>query len=152
MKKMILFLAVLLCGFVGLKPALAAGPLGYPWSSWGEAAYRWQGDEEGLKLDGYVEQGVDWAKLPKTDWVLNTFVGARFTFSDQAQDYWNNKVGPWFGVKVKRPLALFKNDWGEVALGVRGEYYEYTSVSRGGNLGGMVFLQWSFGGNWKEKK
>ena len=127
-------------------------PLGYPFSSWGEIRLQNSDIEESLIADGYLEQGVDLVKLP-LDLTLNTFVGLRFTQSNDKSRYWNNKVGPWFGVKVKRPFELFPGSWGEIAIGVRGEYYQYTSnddlYERDNDFVAALFLQWSFGGDWK---
>jgi len=126
-------------------------PLGYPFSSWGEVRYTSSGDiEEGLVLDAYLEQGVDWWQWNKL--TFNSFVGLRLVQSSDDSDYWNNKFGPWFGVKVKQPFRIFPKAWGEVSLGVRGEYYHYTSsaVDDDNDLLVMFFLQWSFGGDWND--
>ncbi|MEK7124050.1 MAG: hypothetical protein AAB851_04120 [Patescibacteria group bacterium] len=146
MKKIILILVMLFCGIAGLAgTASAYEPLGYPYSSWGEVGQTFEGLEKGLKADGYLEQGVDWVKLH--NWTLNTFAGFRFTFSDQAEQYWNNKYGPWLGLKIKRPLPIAS--WGEIAIGARIEYYDYLNPHNQ-ELRAVGFLQWSFGGDWKK--
>ena len=122
----------------------AESPIGYPWSSWGEVS---QGEKD-LKLDGYAEQGVDWMRLGKTDWVLNTFAGLRFTLSDRPEDSWNNKYGPWLGVKLKHPLNF--SEWGELNIGLRVEYYDYFKAEESDEFKTAGFLQWSFGGNLKK--
>lgn len=135
-----------------IPPGLYAAdvPLGYPYSSWGEVGSYFGSDQvKGLRIDGYFEQGVDWTKIPGTNWVLDTFVGLRFTESGQAADYWDHKLGPWFGLKMKRDFTAL-GDWGQVSLGVRGEYYKYTSGPFNDDLRGVGFVQWSFGGNWKK--
>ena len=132
--------------------ALAGSPIGYPWSSWGELTHTSGGAEEGLKLDGYAEQGIDWIRLGKSDWILNSFVGLRFTASEHQADWWNNKYGPWLGLKLKHPLLSSPN-WGEVSVGVRIEYYDYFTNRPNGpddELRTVGFFQWSFGGDWKK--
>ena len=137
--KMIFVLSAMVLTLMVSGVAFAGGPIGYPWSSWGEIS---QG-EEGLKIDGYAEQGIDWTRLGKTGLVLNTFAGLRFTLSDRPEDTWNNKYGPWLGVKLRRPLNLF-SDWGELDIGIRFEGGESGEMKTTG------FLQWSFGGNLKK--
>lgn len=150
MKKLITASIFLLVIFIAGSPATAE-PLGYPWSTWGELSQTWDDTETGLKIDGYLEQGVDWFKIGPTDWVFNTFAGLRFVQSDQ-NNYWNNKFGPWFGLKAKHDFKLFPDSWGEVALGLRGEYYNYTkNGGPGDDLRGVLYLQWSSGGDWKKK-
>jgi len=123
-------------------------PLGYPFSSWGEIRYSKGDINEGLVLDCYFEQGADLYRWHRA--TLNSFVGLRVTQSSEDDDYWNNKIGPWFGVKVKHPFNVFPRAWGEVDLGVRGEYYGYTNSPTNDNEFRVVlFLQWSFGGDWK---
>ena len=125
-------------------------PLGYPFSSWGEIRWQDSNIEESLIGDGYVEQGVDLFKTP-LDWTVTPFVGLRFTQSNDGDHYWNNKIGPWFGVKAKHPLEFFTGSWGEISLGIRGEYYRYTSggKDRDDDFATVLFFQWSFGGDWK---
>lgn len=151
MRKIVLLLMVVFVFSFGLffvQPALADDfPLAYPFSSWGEL--RWaDGDvEEGLVLDSYFEQGVDLWRWD--DFTFNSFLGLRLTQSSEDIDYWNNKVGPWFGVKVKHPFRIFPRAWGQLSMGVRGEYYNYTSsVVDDNDLRVVFFLQWSFGGDW----
>ncbi len=140
-------------------------PLGYPWSSWGEITETPVGHQEtGLKIDGYVEQGIDWFKLGKTDWKFNTFVGLRGTASTRKMDYFDNKVGPWAGLKFKKILELDGESSATLYLGVRWEYYRYLEsaplVSHRVILGTPVkddhrvtfFFEWGFDGDWKKHK
>jgi len=123
-------------------------PLGYPFSSWGEIRCQDSDIEESLIGDGYLEQGVD--VFESYNWTLTPFIGLRFTQSNDGDHYWNNKVGPWFGVKAKRPFEFFPGSWGEISIGIRGEYYYYTSNERDNDFVAAIFLQWSFGGDWKD--
>jgi hypothetical protein len=128
-------------------------PLGYPWSSWGEITETPVGHQEkGLKIDGYVEQGIDWFKLGETDWKFNTFIGIRGTASSRKIDYFNNKVGPLAGLKFKKALDLGGDNSGAICLGARWEYYRYLGsaapVSNDNRV--IFFLEWSFDGDWKK--
>jgi hypothetical protein len=100
----------------------------------------------------YVEQGVDWVKLGRTDWVLNNFVGLGLVVSDHKNDFWNNRVRPAIGLKIKHPMKASFNNWGELAIGVRGEYFEYFHNSDEDALRGVAFLQWSIGGDWQNRR
>ena len=125
----------------------------FPYSSWGEITGTAAGkDNPGIKLDAYAEVGADWAKLGSGPWspVFNTFVGLRGTVSGRPSYWWDNKVGPWFGAKLKWTIPMPNNGWGEIALGIRGEFYTYFRPVAGMNydndLRCVGFLQWSFGG------
>ncbi|MFA6284922.1 MAG: hypothetical protein WC643_00105 [Parcubacteria group bacterium] len=128
----------------------------FPWSTWGEVSQTIAGkDNPGFKADGYLEQGIDWTKFgssSKFSPVLNTFVGFRFTASNHPEYWWDNKLGPWFGAKLKWDVNPYPGAWGQIALGIRGEYYTYFSTVRdrpySNDLRCVAFLQWSFGGKW----
>lgn len=127
--------------------------LGYPWSTWGELSYSPSNDiEKGAKLDMYVEQGIDWTKLGSTDWVLNNFVGFGLAISDHKDDFWNNRARPVIGIKIKHPIETSLNNWGELAIGIRGEYFGYFHESNENAVRGVAFLQWSIGGDWKNRR
>ena len=127
--------------------------LGYPWSTWGELSYSPSNDiERGAILDMYVEQGIDWTKLGSTDWVLNNFVGFGLAISDHKDDFWNNRVRPVIGIKIKHPIETSLNNWGELAIGIRGEYFGYFHESNENAVRGVAFLQWSMGGDWKNRR
>ena len=130
----------------------AGGPIGYPFSSWGAFTASDCDDEDVLKFNGYIEQGVDWVRFNKS--TLNTFVGLYGVQSDQPYDYWDNKVALFVGAKVKTPINLGINDWGGLDIGIRGEFYDYTRNNSpiGRDTAVVLFVQWSFGGDWKKKK
>ncbi len=126
-------------------------PIGYPASTWGEVAGikgARHSDFDGLRVDGYVEQGVDLTKIGKTDWVLNTFVGLRFGVNTYHDDY-GNRVGPWFGIKLKRDFQPFGNGYGQIAFGLRAES-NFHPNQLGTDLQGVAFFQWSAGKDWKK--
>lgn len=135
-----------------LLAGCATGYPKFPWSTWGELTGTAVGeDNPGIKLDAYAEQGIDWTKLGNKPWspVLNTFVGIRGTVSGRPAYWWDNKVGPWFGAKLKWAVPV-SNGWGEIAIGIRGEFYSYFRDARykpyENDLRCVGFLQWSFGG------
>jgi hypothetical protein len=148
-------LIITCCLFLLLSSAIvhAEMPLGYPWSTWGVLSHSLDAKtEKGLKLDTYLEQGIDWLKIGNSDFVLNTYLGLGITLSDHSQDYWNNKIGPRVGVKIKHPISI-KDGWGQFAFGAQWEYYSYTTDSKPVNNDSrfVVFLQWGMGGDWKKK-
>lgn len=148
--KLSIFLAIIM--FLLIGTAFAEMPLGYPWITWGEVTQTFDAKtEKGLKIDGYLEQGIDWFKIGDTPLIFNTFLGLRGVFSDHSEDWWNNKWGPWLGLKVKYPISI-KDGWGLLAVGFRWEYYNFVSDAKPYNNDSRLlgFLQWSFGGDWKK--
>lgn len=149
MKGIILTVLLLLGLLTFPSNSLAEGPIGYPWFTWGELSQTWDHTETGIKFDTYLEQGIDWLKIGNTNWIFNSFAGVRLVQSDQS-DYWNNKIGPWFGIKFKLDFRFPKLNYGQIAIGARGEHYSYTRNSPGSDLRGLVFIQYSAGGDWKK--
>lgn len=144
-------LAIILVTFMGCATTKEYPQ--FPWITWGEVSQTVSGkDNSGLKVDGYLEQGIDWFRIGKKGPIFNTFAGLRFVASNKSDYWWDNKVGPWFGAKLKLPVTPYKGAWGEVSLGIRGEYYTYFSTARyrpyANDLRCLIFLQWSFGGKW----
>ncbi|TET59652.1 MAG: hypothetical protein E3J47_08190 [Candidatus Stahlbacteria bacterium] len=159
MKKITLILLFVIClvvgSFVGnVSAEEKGGPLGYPFSSWGAITASDCDEEDVLKFNGYIEQGIDWFNFNKSRSTFNTFIGLYGVQSDQPYDYWDNKVALFVGVKVKTPLNLGINDWGGIDVGIRGEFYDYTRDNSpiSGDTCVVLFVQWSFGGDWKKKK
>jgi len=126
-------------------------PLGYPFSSWGELSYIWDDIENyqnGWLLDYYVEQGIDWFKF--YGFTFNTFAGIEIAESDDSIAYWNNRITPTVGIKIKRPIRLFESIYAELNIGARGEYDIYLSSQGPKDMTSVVvYLQWSFDGDWK---
>jgi hypothetical protein len=90
--------------------------------------------------------------LGGSDWVLNNFVGFGLVVSDHRDDFWNNRARPAIGMKIKHPVKTSINNWGELAIGIRGEYFGYFHKSDESALRGVAFLQWSVGGDWKNRR
>ena len=83
-------------------PAGAGGALadieGLRGASWGELSYEIPKEgEENLVLDGWIKQGIDWAKWGNTS--LNTYAKLRFKWDTEGYD-WNNLMGPALGVSL----------------------------------------------------
>lgn len=153
MKKFTLSLLFVVCLIVSVFVGnVNADPLGYPFSSWGAITASDCDNEDVIKFNGYLEQGIDWFKFNKS--TFNTFVGLYGVQSDNHYDYWDNKVALFVGAKVKTPLKLGINDWGGINVGIRGEFYDYTRDNSPIDKDTCVvlFVQWSFGGDWKKKK
>ncbi|MBW1812388.1 MAG: hypothetical protein JRJ39_01585 [Deltaproteobacteria bacterium] len=126
-------------------------PLGYPFLSWGELSYTWNDIETGWLIECYIEQGIDWFKF--YDFTFNTFSGLVIAQSDDKPEYWNNKVSPRLGIKIKRPISFFEGPWAELTLGVHGEYDAYTSSQSPKDVFRLeAYVQWAFSGDWKTIK
>lgn len=127
-----------------------SGPVGYPYMMWSELSYgnSSAGTDEGVKFDGYAEQGINWVKFGN-NWKLNTFVGLRGTVNGNDDEPWNNKWGPHVGVKLTSAGSAPGGGWSDFAIGVRGEHYEYLYGGAEADNRLMLFLQWGAGGDWK---
>jgi hypothetical protein len=67
-------------------------------ASWGELSYEIPKEgTENLVLDGWIKQGIDWAKWGNTS--LNTYAKLRFKWDTEGYD-WNNLMGPALGVSL----------------------------------------------------
>jgi hypothetical protein len=67
-------------------------------ASWGELRYDIPKEgEENLILDGWIKQGIDWAKWGNTS--INTYAKLRFKWDTQGYD-WNNLMGPTVGISL----------------------------------------------------
>ena len=147
-------LIALAIAFVGLLATRTDAALGYPWETCGEISYSPELalSEKGIKLDGYFQQGIDWFRLGDTKWIADTFAGLRFTESDHADEWWNNKVGLWTGVQmVNRDISPTQQGWGIGSFGVRGEFYTFNAGRHENEMRAVVFGKWTFGGNWKRQ-
>ena len=73
---------------------------GYRGSTWGEFRYEIprNGAEENLLLDGWIRQGVDWAKWDHL--TLNTYATLRYRADSQNSD-WHNMLGPGLGIALE---------------------------------------------------
>lgn len=67
--------------------------------TWGEL--RWEFPKEGgetLYSQGWIRQGVDWAKWGNT--TLNTYATLRYRWEDSGDIDWANSIGPGAGIAL----------------------------------------------------
>ena len=72
---------------------------GLPGSTWGRASY----DATGLTgsgFNGWINQGIDWVKLPG-DIIFNTYIEYRYKAREKQDDYYN-VYGPAIGLELKK--------------------------------------------------
>ena len=81
---------------------------GLPGSTWGHAAYE-KSDIAGPGIMGYVNQGIDWVKLPG-DLTLNTFAELRYRLRENNKEFYN-AYGPAVGVELQRSPIHFGIDY-----------------------------------------
>lgn len=142
-------LALLL--FLNTGALAADGPLGYPYMSWGEISYPKGGSEHGLKLDTYLEQGVNWFKINQSSWIFSTFGALHLTLSSEWSEYWNNKISPIAGFGLKRTFQLLPGSYQQLFIGLRGEHTYYFDTTVTAEWRGLAFAKWGFGGDWKRR-
>lgn len=118
----------------------------FPWHSWGEISNGAGDPESSFKVDAYIQQGYKLATLGQ--WTVMPYIGARVVQSDSDDDYWNNKIGPRFGLEFQH--AVGKN--GSIAIGARGDYYTYNDSGVDDELIGTIYLTWWFAGDHKNNQ
>jgi hypothetical protein len=84
--------------------AASAAPIGYPGSTWGGFS-RDLDNTEGNGTQGWVQQGVDWTKLPG-DITVNTAGAFYWRFRNKNQPFYNASGPAVIGRLVKGPVAL----------------------------------------------
>ncbi len=152
MKKAVVGAVLALVFIFGINQASAAyEPIGYPYMSWGELSYPKGGNERGLKLDTYFEQGVNWFRVKKSAWIFSTFGALHLTLSRDPSAYWNNKIGPSAGFGFRRSFQLLPGSYQQLFIGVRGEDSRYFDAAVPEEWRGLVFVKWSAGGDWKRR-
>lgn len=119
-----------------------------PWLTWAEGSYAWSdsGSEEGLKLDAFFKQGYVVSTFGN-GWAVVPYAALRGTVSENRDEPWNNKAGPWIGIEVRKPADLGNGKWSDVAVGIRGEYYEYFGSGRDGEVRGLIYVSFGAGGS-----
>ncbi len=141
----------------------AWGPRGYPWETYGEVTIA-NGVERGFKIDGWIKQGIDWMELGHGKWIVNTYVQPRLIFSDHSLhsrevQWWNQKASVYVGAEIlNRDLLIWDRQWwGKIAFGIRGEFNYFLDGRHDPTLArdemrGVLYLQWSAGGDLKKKQ
>lgn len=150
--KSVLGLGIVALGLSVASNAYAWTPVGLPYQTWGAVTYS-EGDkgvERGFKYDTRVEQGVEVTRFGAGNrFAVVPFAALRLTVSDNPQHTWNNKFAQELGVKVKYDVPMRNGHWGEVAFGIKAENTMYFG-DRDSALGGQVFIQYGFGGDWRK--
>lgn len=80
------------------RPALAYSPLAYPGSVWAKASRNFDG-LEGTGTQGWVRQGVRWARFERVD--FDTYAGWSWRFRTQNRTYYDVH-GPFVGAAFAR--------------------------------------------------
>lgn len=117
---------------------------GFRGSTWGELRYDIPREgEDNLILDGWIKQGIDWARWGNT--TFNTYATIRYRFDTEKYD-WNNSVGPGVGIAfdIYSPKGFI------ASLG--GEYIWESRIYDSGEIDqkAVVYLSWV--GWWDLKK
>ncbi|MDD4857093.1 MAG: hypothetical protein PHD74_03205 [Candidatus Krumholzibacteria bacterium] len=80
-------------------PAAASAVVGFRGSTWGDLRQEVpKNGDSNLLLQGWIKQGVDWAKWGNT--TLNTYATLRYRVDTEELD-WNNSVGPGLGISLE---------------------------------------------------
>lgn len=125
-------------------PATTSAIEGFRGSTWGEI--RWdiptRDGTSNLLLDGWIKQGVDWARWGNTS--LNTYATIRYGLDTEKLD-WNNHIGPGVGIGIDTfsPKGISAS-WGVEYLWDR--YYESGRTEQKV----VVYMNWF--GWWDLKK
>jgi len=90
----LVLLLMMTAGAGGVRAEIA----GLRGASWGELRYEIPKEgEQNLVLDGWIKQGIDWAKWGNTS--LNTYAKLRFKWDTEGYA-WNNLMGPTLGISL----------------------------------------------------
>ena len=141
-------LAILSFLFSIALPASALEIGDTPWLTRVEGSYAWShsGSEEGSKFDGFFKQGYVVGKLDN-DWAVVPYVAIRGVISENRDEPWNNKVGPWVGIEIRKPIDLGNESWADLSFGIRGEYYEYFRSDSDSEARGLIYVSFGAGGS-----
>lgn len=77
----------------------ASAVVGFRGSTWGDLRQELPKDgDSNLILQGWIKQGIDWAKWGNT--TLNTYATLRYR-ADTEKYGWNNSIGPGVGISLE---------------------------------------------------
>ncbi|HEM47280.1 MAG TPA: hypothetical protein ENO23_09595 [Alphaproteobacteria bacterium] len=137
-------LTCLLLAAALIAPGGAAAFEGFRGATWGEL--RWHMPEEGddnLVLNGWIRQGVDWAKWGNT--TLNTYGILQYRWDTERLD-WNNMLGPGVGI------ALDTYTGKGLALSVGAEYIWESRILDDGAVDRKAIVYMGWYGWWDLKR
>jgi hypothetical protein len=121
------------------RPSSAFDILALPGSTWGQLSH----DDDnlvGTGAMGYINQGVDWIKLPG-EITFNTFAEFRYRLRDKNNDFYN-AYGPAVGVEFKK--SFFK-------LGINYYWEQFPSLDERSNKL-QFYLSWFYDWDLKQRK
>ncbi len=98
MKRTILHGALFILICAAIVPGGVSAFEGLRGATWGQLRYDIPKEgEENLMMDGWIKQGVDWARWGNTS--LNTYGTIRYKWDTERLD-WNNSLGPGVGISI----------------------------------------------------
>jgi len=110
---------------------------GFSGSTWGRAVYDTTG-LTGSGFNGWINQGIDWVKLPG-DIIFNTYIEYRYKAREKQDDYYN-VYGPAIGLELKKSVFRLGMDY----------YWEKYPVINQNSESFEIYLTWYY--NWDLKK
>lgn len=117
--------------FLGLKMPKFNGPIGYPGNTWGTMVYAAKQNDLDTspkwRIEGIVEQGVDWFRFGDGSWKFNTYGAVEYVVNSN-----DNSWTPVVGMKVNK---RFGN--GSLDLGTRYKYGNTFLSPQGSFVGGQ---------------
>ena len=146
MKKLFFIIAML-----SSIPAFAEGPIGYPGSDWtsfttNPSPIRGTPENNNYLLQGNIQQGIDWLKIGKSQWVFNTYAALGYSVDHNAL-YYDNKLTPALGLKFRRDYTN-----SSVEVGVQAIHQDnFRGVTEGANNGNGVQLFINYWTGWNLK-
>lgn len=105
------------------------GPIAYPGNMWGTTVLAPSAPDgyPKYRIEGVVEQGVDWFRFGDNKWKFNTYVAGEYVINSDSKGF-----TPVIGMKMSRSY-----DDGNLDLGLRYKYGStYLSPTGASNPGG----------------
>ena len=105
-----------------------SGPIAYPGGVWGTLVYTARAPDGFLKyrIEGVVDQGVDWFRFGGGSWKFNTYGGFEYVINDVSSG-----VTPMLGMKINKSFTD-----GSLDLGLRWKHGNTYLSPAGGTVGG----------------
>lgn len=108
-RNLIVFVSAAAFGIMAAGPAEAFEIVGLPGSTWGQVTHDADSGLTGTGFMGFVNQGIDWTKLPG-DITLNTFVEYRYRTRTENSTYYDTQ-GPAIGIELKKTYFRLGADY-----------------------------------------
>ncbi len=130
-KLTLLFLAAFAISFFDARAGSAFELVGLPGSTWGTVTHDADGIS-GAGTMGFVNQGIDWTKLPGGV-TLNTFAEYRWRLRSKNKDFYNTE-GPALGVELRKSYFRLGVDY----------YWEHFTEINTTSENKEVYLAWYY--------